>query len=300
MLLNDYEIFDEIVRAGSLSVAARNIGSSPAQVSKRLARLEERLGACLIHRTTRKLAVSEEGRRFHESIADAVATIRAAEAELSRADAQSSGRLRISAPTSFGRLHIAPALSAFLDDNPGLELELELSDSYVNLLDGRFDVAVRICSVPDSGLVGCRLAENSRILCAAPSYLERHGAPVSLRSLSEHHLLAAQGQLPWRLEGPSGRVNLTGRSYVRTNSSEVVRELALSGAGIALRSLWDVSDALTDGRLVRVLDDYAGSSEVSIHALYPKTEFVPPAVQRFVEFLTQHFVPQPPWQQERP
>lgn len=281
----DYPLLVAIVEEGSLSAAGRRLKLSAPMVSKRLARLEERLGARLIQRSTRRLALTDVGQAFYERIAALLVQAREAEAMVAGRVGQVSGLLRLSAPTSFGRLHVAPHLKAFLDLHPAVQLELDLSDSYVNLLGERIDLAIRIGGLPEKGLASEIVAPNHRVICAAPDYLARHGRPETIADLADRSLLAADGQLPWRLEGPEGAVQVTGHSAVRTNSSEVVRELALAGAGIALRSTWDVGPMLADGRLVRVLDAYRGAAGVAIHAVRPAAAHVPPAVTAFVAFL---------------
>ncbi|WP_419826010.1 LysR family transcriptional regulator [Sphingomonas sp.] len=289
----DWELFAAIVYTGSLSAAGRQAGLSPAMVSKRLARLEARLGARLVHRTTRRLVTTEAGRVFHDEAIAILAAANAAEARVAGGVDEPAGRLRVSAPTSFGRRHVAPHLAAFLVRHPAVALELDLTDDFVDLIGGRIDCAVRI-GVAAGALVSTMLAPNRRLLCAAPAYLTAHGVPETLAELSRHHLLAADNQVPWRLDGPEGAVVLPVTSLVRTNSSEVARELALAGAGIALRSTWDVGDALAEGRLVRLLPDWEGACDVAIHAVRPKAPFVAPAVEAFVAHLAALWAP-PPW-----
>lgn len=259
----DLSLFADIAAAGSLAGAARTRGISPAMVSKRLARLEARLGVRLVERTTRRLALTPRGEAFHRDIVGILDALAAAEARVADRAAEPSGPLSISAPTSFGRLHLAPVLAPFLDRHPLIDLSLDLSDDYVDL--SQVEVAIRISADLPRGPVAHRLADSRRVLCAAPAYLARHGTPRDARTLAGYRLLAATGQLPWRL---SGGLTIDGTSHVRTNSSEVVRELAIAGVGIALRSLWDVSDALADGRLVRVLPDVEGSADVAVHAVH--------------------------------
>lgn len=274
-----------IVEAGSLSAAARALNISPAMASKRLARLETRLGVRLIQRTTRRLAPTDAGERFHADVAAILRAVAAAEARAAGVRDEPAGVLRVSAPTSFGRLHIAPRLHDFLRAAPRVELELNLTDAPVDLIAERVDVAVRIAAEIAPGLVAHRLGSNRRLLCAAPAYLAEHGAPHGLRDLAAHRLLAADGQWPWRLEKGRRRQAVDARSHVRTNSSEIVRELALAGVGIALRSLWDVGDALAEGRLVPVLPDWTGPSALAIHAVHPRAPTVPAAVTAFIAFL---------------
>ncbi|MBB4631032.1 LysR family transcriptional regulator [Sphingosinicella soli] len=294
----DYALFAKIIESGSLSAAARAVGLSPAMVSKRLARLEARLGAGLVNRTTRRLALTETGARFH---ADVLAILKAvAEAE-ARASGETTGSpaglLRVSAPTSFGRLHIAPHLKRFLDDYPRITLDLDLSDGFADLMAARIDVAVRITPTGGGGVSARRLATNRRILCAAPAYIAQRGTPEDTAALARHQLLAATGQFPWRLTGGDGRtVSIDGTSRVRTNSSEVVRELCIAGVGIALRSLWDVSADLAAGRLERILPDCEGSADVGIYAVSPRRSEIAPAVRAFTDFLEGLYGPVPPWE----
>jgi DNA-binding transcriptional LysR family regulator len=292
----DWELFATIVEAGSLSAAARAHGLSPAMVSKRLARLEARLGARLVHRTTRRLVVTEAGRAFHDEAVAILAAARAAEARVAGGGGEPSGRLRVSAPASFGRRHVAPHLAPFLAAHPKVALELDLTDAFVDLIGDRVDVAIRIGAAAGGSLVSTVLAPNRRLLCAAPAYLARHGAPATLDDLARHRLLAADTQTPWRLDGPDGETAIAVESVVRTNASEIARELAIAGAGIALRSLWDVAGALADGRLVRVLPEWEGARDIAIHAVRPRGPFAPPAAQAFVAHLAAAFAP-PPWEE---
>ena len=294
MIDRDYHLFAEVVDAGSLSAAGRRLHISPAMVSKRLAHLEARLGTRLIHRTTRRLSLTEAGDRFHTDVVAILAAAREAEARVSGQEKEMAGSLRISAPTSFGRLYVAPFLSAFLDAHPRVNVELDLSDGFLDLISERIDVAIRITGAVAPSLVAHRLGDSPRVLCAAPSYLERHGAPARVADLADHHLLAAVGQLPWRLEGPGGVTTVDRISRVRTNSSEVVRELTLAGAGVALRSLWDVDHDIAKGRLVRLLPDHAGASDAGIYAVHPRAPLVPAGVTAFVDYLKALWSP-PPW-----
>jgi DNA-binding transcriptional LysR family regulator len=281
----DYDIFDAIVAAGSLSSVARARNMSPAMVSKRLARLEIRLGVRLFHRTTRKLALTEAGARFHTDIAAILQAVRDAESRLRGTQAEPAGTVRVSAPTSFGRLHVAPRLQEFLAQFPRVRLELDLSDDEVDLYTGRYDLAIRIVAKVPANLTGHRLGGSRRILCAAPSYFDRHGIPPTIEALADHRLLAAGGQMPWRLGKGRRRFTVEGESHVRTNSSEVVRELAIAGVGIALRSLWDVDRALAEGVLAQLLAGWEGPSDLAVYALHPREPSTPAAIVALIAFL---------------
>lgn len=296
MMDPDHELFVTIVDEGGLAAAGRRLHISPAMMSKRLARLEERLGARLIHRTTRRLALTPAGERLHADLRGILSALDEAERRVSGTSALIAGPLRITAPTSFGRMHIAPWLPRFLDDHPRVDLDINLSDDFTDLIDTRADLAIRITADPGPGLAARRLATNRRILCAAPAYLDRHGTPGTLADLKSHRLLAADGQMPWRLVGPKGPVTVEGRSHVRTNSSEVVRELALAGGGVALRSLWDISDALARGDVRQILPDHEGSADVGLFALQLPQPNPPRAITAFVDFLVGLYAPTPPWE----
>lgn len=284
----DYDLFLAIVEAGSISAAARASGLSTAALSKRLARLEDRLSARLIHRTTRRLTLTAAGQDLHDALLPLRSSLRSAEERISGRHALVRGPLRINAPTSFGRMHVVPCLPAFLAANPDVSLSIDLSDEYVDLLDGGCDIAIRIGAQIGNGLVGRRLGTSHRVLCAAPAYLAAFGEPQRLADLAAHRVLATTSQLPWQLDGPEGTVQFNGHSHIQTNSSEVVRELALGGCGIALRSLWDVADALEQGALRRVLPLYQGSQDVGIFAVHAPTPAVPARLTALIDHLAAH------------
>jgi len=294
MIDPDTELFARVVEAGSLSAAARALGISPAMVSKRIARLEARLGVRLLERTTRRLEATPRGAAFYRDMTAILAAIAEAEGRVSDRDPTPQGPLRVTAPTSFGRLHIAPHLKPFLDLYPEIELDLRLSDEFADMQRDSIDLAIRITPAIGPGLEAHRLADSRRVLCAAPAYLAA-GIPDTPEALASHRLLAAAGQFPWRLTGPDGELVVEGTSHVATNSSEVPRELALSGVGIALRSLWDVGHYLADCSLVRVLPAYEGSTDVGIYAVHPRGR-LSSGGQALLEYLRALWSPRAPWE----
>jgi DNA-binding transcriptional LysR family regulator len=292
--LGDLDVFARVVSAKGMSAAGRELNLSPAVISKRIRRLEERLGVRLLQRTTRQLALTEAGQGFYERVVSILSSVEEAEAWVARGSDTARGSLRVSAPTSFGRMHIAPALGRFLERYPAVGVDLVLSDSFVDIVGEGFDLAIRIADLQDSSLVARRLASNHRILCAAPAYLAKHGRPERIEDLAHHHLLAhTAGE--WRLEGPEGPCHVRLHGPLKTNSSEVVREAAVAGIGIALRSTWDVAPDLKSGRLVQVLPGYAGSKRVAIHAVYPSRRHLEQKVRAFVDFLQGLYGQTPYW-----
>ena len=298
----DYDLFLAIVAAGSIAAATRADPSSvayrlsPASLSKRLAGLERRLGVRLLHRTTRRMVLTPAGESLHRDLLTISAALREAEARITGAQDRPRGPLRLTAPTSFGRMHLAPALAGFLALHPAVELHLDLSDDFVDLLTSRYDAALRITARVEGGLVAHRLVANRRVLCAAPDYLARRGMPDRLGDLARHDLLAAEGQMPWPLEGPEGPTAYAGVSAVRTNSSEVVREMALGGRGIALRSLWDVAPCLAAGALVRVLPQWEGSRGAAVLLVHPPGPRVPAVVRALIDHMKTVFDKKAPWE----
>jgi DNA-binding transcriptional LysR family regulator len=270
-------------------------------ISKRLTRLEDRLGVKLLQRTTRRLTPTEVGQSFYERVLAVLAAVEDAENFAAIDSERPRGLLKISVPTAFGRLHIAPKLKAFMDQYPDLRLQVDLNDHYVDLVAGSFDLAVRIGTLPDSSLVARRLAPNRRVLCAAPEYLEKFGEPNELQDLYHHRLLAADPLIVWKLEGPEGMVIFKPQSVLQTNSSEVVREGVVSGLGIGLRSTWDVHNELKRGVLKRVLPAYSGGADVNIYGVYSGRRLVPVKVRAFVEYLSSIFGPDIPyWDRDIP
>jgi len=294
--LGDLEIFASVVATGSMSLTGRALGFSPAVISKRIKRLEDRLGTRLLQRTTRQISLTEAGQGFYDRVLAILAGLEEAEAYIAGRSSQMHGTLRISAPTSFGRLHIAPHLKSFMQAYPELALNLVLSDEFVDIVGGGFDLAIRIAELTDSSLVARRLAPVRRVLCASPYYIDAHGMPQDIDDLRRHICLPAHNLDPWRLEGPKGSLIFRPEGRLITNSSEVVREAVIAGLGIALRSTWDIGPELRDGRLVQVLPAYEGSHNVTLSAVYPSRQFLPAKVRVFIDFLAELYGPVPYWE----
>lgn len=292
--ISDLDIFARVARTANMSAAGREMGLSPAVVSKRISLLEDRLGARLFQRTTRHLTLTETGEGYFKRVVDILSLIEEAEDFVSRRNTRPRGVLKVTAPTAFSRLHIAPHLPQFLSRYSDIEIEMELTDNYVDIIRDGFDVAVRIGELRDSSLVARKLASDTRVLCATPGYLADAGTPKSLADLERHNCLLAGAQDVWQLEGPDGQVQTRVKGNIRSNSAEFVREAMLSGLGIALRSTWDVEAELESGALEVVLPQYRGSPAIGIFAVYPCREFMPNKVNVFIEFLIEAYAANPP------
>ncbi|MEJ6850138.1 LysR family transcriptional regulator [Sinorhizobium fredii] len=295
--LGDLEVFARVVSTGSMSAAGRALGLSAAVISKRVKRLEERLGTRLLQRTTRQVSLTEAGQGFYDRVLGVLAGIEEAEAYASGRSSQAQGTLRITAPTSFGRMHIAPHLTGFMKDHPDLKLHIVLSDEFSDIVADGFDLAIRIGELTDSSLVARKLAPVRRLLCAAPGYIARQGAPKEIGDLAQHICLPAHNNESWKLEGPGGSLAYRPDGPLVTNSSEIIRAAVIAGAGIALRSTWDVSAELRDGRLVQVLPEWEGAHRLTLSAVYPSRQFLPAKVRLFVDYLAALYGPVPYWEQ---
>lgn len=268
-----------------MSAAGRELGLSPAVISKRIGHLEKRLGTRLFQRTTRQIRLTDTGQGFFDRVTEILAGIEEAEAFVSRGNNRPAGLLRVSAPSSFARSHVAPHLSAFMSQFPELEVELTVSDHAVDMVGEGIDVSIRVGELEDSSLVAKKLAPCRRVLCAAPSYLERAGVPEELSELERHNCVTTAEQRQWRLQGPDGPVSIRVSGNLRTNSSEIVREAVVSGLGIGFRSVWDIEKELKGGRLKVILPQYRETPGVAVYAVYPCRQFVPAKLRVFLDFL---------------
>ena len=296
--ISDLDIFARVARTGNMSAAGREMGLSPAVVSKRISQLEERLGARLFQRTTRQLMLTETGAGYFKRVVDILSLCDEAEDFVSRRNTKPRGLLKVTMPTAFGRLHIAPYIDSFLARYPEIELHVSVSDAFVDIIREGFDLAIRIGELEDSSLVARRLAPDTRVLCAAPAYIEKHGLPASIVNLEAHNCLVADATETWKLSGPEGDAQVRPYGTVRSDSGEVIRELVLSGVGIGLLSIWDIGPALRSGALRLVLPPYRGMSAGAVHAVYPSREFMPAKVDVLIEFLAELYGAVPYWERE--
>lgn len=298
--LDEMTVFARTVATSSLSAAARELGVSTAGVSRKLAALEARLGVRLLNRTTRRIALTDEGARYYEACVRILAEIEEAEAEAAARRVEPQGVLKVALPATFGHKHIAPLIPEFAKRFPGIRLVLSLSDRAINVIDEGFDLAIRIAELQDSSLAARKLAPNPRVVCASPAYLARHGAPVVPADLTRHDCLTTNEMMAWDYKDPEGNpgaVRVSGR-YACDNW-EVLRIWAVAGLGIALKSTWDVRRELEQGLLLPLLPGYTFGSDVGIYAVYPHRRYLPAKTRVFIDFLAESFGPERRWDEPK-
>jgi DNA-binding transcriptional LysR family regulator len=302
--LHSMKLFSEVVESGSFSAAGRRFGLAASSVSRQVGALEESLGARLLNRSTRKLSMTEAGRLYHERVRQILADVEDANRSVSHLEAIPRGLLRINGPVVFGRLHIAPNLPEFMERYPDIDVELTLTDHFVDVIEEGSDVVVRVGGLSDSSLFARRLAPNRRVLCASPEYLERRGRPERPAELAQHDCVLYKRQSTaaiWHIccgeSGQKEQVHVSGR--IAANNSEALHEVILRGAGIGLLPIWLVGPDIQSGRLERVLPTLEADltkDETAIHAIYPHKRLLSAKVRAFVDFLVEKYQPVPYWE----
>ncbi len=287
----EMQVFCTVVDKGSFVGAAEPLGMSKAAISRYVNALEERLGARLLHRTTRRLSLTDEGRQFYHQAREVLAMMDEAEEAVSAARPEPSGVLRVNAPVSFGILHLAPIWADFMRRYPRIELDISLNDRLVDLVEEGFDAAVRIARMENSSLVGRRLATTRMCLSASPGYLCSRPAIRKLDDLAEHTIVAysnyASGN-DWVFEGPSGSETVRTRSVVRCNNGDTCRHITLADGGISLQPSFMIAEDIRRGDLVEILPEYK-SVELGVYAVYPSRKHLPAKVRAFINFLAEKF-----------
>jgi len=278
-------IFLAVAAAGSLSAAARQLGTVPMQVSRRVAALEEELSVRLFHRTTRSVSLTAEGEALLPHARVMSETEDSALNELHPASSKVSGVLRVTAPSVFGQSIVLAMLPRLLEQHPDLRIDLDVSDRVVDIVGQGLDLALRVAPLADSELVARRIAANPRVICAAPTYLQRHGQPTCVAELQAHQCIVLQAVPRWPvvIDGVLQRRRVNGR--VGTSSVDAVRAAAVQGLGIAMLAYWDVYQQLRDGALVEIELADATMEQLAVWAVMPTRRYVPARVKVFLEML---------------
>ena len=298
-ILSDIAIFAAVVREGSFTRAADKLELSTSQVSKCVNRLERSLGARLLHRTTRRLRLTEAGSALYENSSTALAAIEDAKLAVSKLQGAPRGKLKVSSSTAFGAMQLPRIIRDLSAQYPELEIELVLEDRHVDLVKEGIDVAIRITGeAPDSGLVYRRLGPNRQVICASPDYIGRRGLPRTPADLASHNCIAHSARATprvWHLTGPDGEqisVSINGRPTI--NSALAVRQAALEGLGIVEINSYLVGEDIAAGRLVRLLPQYQ-PKELHFYAVYAERRFLAPKIRVFVDAMLARIAPEPPW-----
>lgn len=284
--LDSIRIFMRVMEIGSFSAAARALRMSAAVVSYRMKVLEDHLGCRLFTRTTRRMSPTEAGRIFYERCLDVAEAVERAEASVADAGASPRGALKVTAPLGLGRRVVAPMVADFRTRYPETQVWLRLSDHLLDLVQESVDVAIRMSQLQDSTMTLRKIADVERVLCAAPRYIERHGAPRTPTDLLQHVCLLLRfpgsQQFRWTLSAKKKSVTLPVSGPIDADDGDVLTEWALSGQGIALKPIFEVAEHLAAGRLVPVLRDYR-PQPVTLAVLYPSRRMIPRRVKSFVE-----------------
>ncbi len=295
--LNSMAIFARVIERGSFSAAARDLRLAKSTVSKQLAALEQRLGARLLNRTTRRLSPTEVGLAYYERCTRIIAEVEEAELAISRLQLEPRGTLRLNAPMSFGNLHVAPVIPDFMNAYPELTVDMTLNDRMVDLVDEGYDLAVRIGRLADSTLIAKKIAPSRQVICAAPEYWQAHGIPALPQDISSHNCLIytyLRNPNEWIFKTADGikTVSITGK--LRANNGETLRAAALKGYGVYLGPTFIVGRDLRSGRLQAVLGEFEIQNHF-IHAVYPHSLHLSVKVRAFVDFLAGRFGDDPYW-----
>jgi DNA-binding transcriptional LysR family regulator len=288
--LNDIVVFVCVVEARSFTGAGKQLGVPRSTISRRVAQLERRLGVRLLHRTTRRIELTEVGAAFFERASRSLAAIDEAEQMVLAAQATPRGRLRVTAPVDIGVSYLAPLMIAFLARYPEVRVDVDLTQRVVDLVGEGFDAALRAGALPDSSLVARRIGLGTRRLYASPAYLEARGEPRSPEELRDHACLLANDRRAtptWKLSGPHGELEIAVSGPIMVNDFSFARQAALAGAGIAFMPAFHCREAVAAGRLRVVLDDYR-SEPSGLYLVYPSAKHLSATVRAFRDFVIEH------------
>ena len=288
--LTAMELFVRIIETGSFSAAAREIGITQPSVSRQIRALERRLNARLLHRTTRHLTPTEAGRAFYDECRQIIATVQAAEGNLSLLQAKLHGTLKVNTSVALGQEYIAPLVYRFQGQHTGLTIDLTLNERFVDLVEEGIDVAVRFGAVQDTNLVARRLGQTRRVIVATPAYLQKHGTPKVPMDLTRHDcvLFNYPPTSEWVLFGPDGEVRVRVTGSFKANNGHVIRGAILSGLGVGWIPESLIYDELGSGAVKEVLANYA-MQPLEVNALYSSARHLPTKVRVFLDFLQEEF-----------
>jgi DNA-binding transcriptional LysR family regulator len=290
-------VFTAVVDAGSFAGAADKLNLSRGMATRYVAQLEEHLGVRLLQRTTRKLSLTEAGNDYNERAIQVLTMIAEAESSVAQEASVPRGILRVSSSNAFGARHLGLAITEFLQKNPGVKVDVTLNDRVVDLVEEGFDVAIRVATRIDPGLVARKLARSRLVVCASPAYLKKHGIPQVPADLVNHQCLTyayviSPNEWRFRRDGVEQKILVSGG--LCGNSGDILRSAAIEGLGVTLQPDFLIYEALRERKLVRVLSDWE-NDDLTVFAVYPNRKFLPPKVRSFIDFLVERFGPEPYW-----
>jgi DNA-binding transcriptional LysR family regulator len=290
-------VFTAVVDAGSFTGAADKLALSRGMATRYVAQLEEHLGVRLLHRTTRKLSLTEAGNDYNERAIQVLAMVAEAESSVAQEASVPRGTLRVSSSNAFGARHLGPAITEYLQRYPGVQVDITLNDRVVDLVEEGFDVAIRVATKIDPGLVARKLAHTRLVACASPGYLKKHGVPKVPEDLVNHQCLTyayVSSPNEWRFRRAGVEKKILVSGGLCGNSGDILRSAAVEGLGITLQPDFLAYEALRERKLVRVLADWE-TDDHAVFAVYPNRKFLPPKVRSFIDFLVERFGPEPYW-----
>jgi DNA-binding transcriptional LysR family regulator len=290
-------VFTAVVEAGSFAGAADKLDLSRGMATRYVAQLEEHLGVRLLQRTTRKLSLTEAGNDYNERAIQILTMIAEAESSVAQEASVPRGVLKVSSSNAFGARHLGLAITEYLQQYPGVQVDVTLNDRVVDLVEEGFDIAIRVATKIEPGLVARKLARARLLVCASPGYLKKHGVPKAPGDLVKHQCLtyayvSSPNEWRFRREGVEQSVLVSGG--LSGNSGDILRSAAAGGLGITLQPDFMVYEALRERKLVRILPDWE-TDDLTIFAVYPNRKFLPPKVRSFIDFLVDRFSPEPYW-----
>jgi DNA-binding transcriptional LysR family regulator len=295
----EMQAFVQVVDHGGFTEAARLLGLSPSAVSKLISRLEDRLGARLLQRTTRRVSLTAEGRAYVEQVREILADIDAVEASIGGAEAEPRGVLRVNVAHGFGMTQVVPLLPDFLARYPRIDVQITFADQVVDLVAEGEDVGIRTGQLRDETLIARKLGEHRRIICAAPGYLEKYGMPKTPEDLARHNCLlfdGPEGLNEWPFRKPDGSIErMAIRGNFRSSNGDAIFRMLLAGVGLCYAADFGIRQAIEEGRLVPVLTEHTADILRPIHVVYPARKHLAAKVRAFTDYLVECYTLNPPW-----
>lgn len=298
MNIDHLKLFTRIASILNISKAGQELGLSPAVASAHISKLENSLGTRLLHRSTRQISLTDEGKIFLPHAQDILDRMEEAKGSIGSGMTTPTGVIRVTAPASFGRQHLLPAITTFMQNHPLIRIDLSMTDVIVDVIEGGYDVAIRNDDLKDSSLIARKLADDHRIICASPQYLERKGEPKNLEDLKQHDFVNLKGLETWLFKNKQKNaksISIKVHSRMLTDNGEAMRDASIAGIGLSINSTWNCYQQLKKGELKQILNEYPLEHSGAIWAVYPTKRLIAPKVRLLIDFLADWFGAIPYW-----